>query len=146
MSNEFVQYWHANLIADTKKNGMLIIGNQNVGKSEFCYYLIENLNYDLVADDLVRVVKGKGKGKDCYEGFLCNKDYLGLMHHKEKGFIKMPKALLSAQIYYVVYLYCHIVCQKQMDKALCLELPMIMLDVNGKSWQQCWLELQNILG
>ncbi|WP_395946888.1 hypothetical protein [Caedibacter taeniospiralis] len=139
--NHFSQYWHGSLVTNGKQAGILVVGSPGVGKSDFCYYLLESLNYYLVADDLVRLIKFDTK----YEGILCNKRYYGVIHHKQKGFIKVVRALRSSVVSHVVYLFQHEVEEKYLNKAQSLMLPVIVMDVKSKSWDACATQLQNIL-
>ena len=137
-----MQYWHASFVTNTVGIGLLIIGAPGVGKTEFCYHLIKYSNYYLVADDLVKVIKTN----NAYEGFLCNDQYCGVMHHKKRGLIQVKKALKQGVISHVLYLYCQTKDISYCEKAQTLSLPLIDMNVSGKTWSECERRLQNMLG
>lgn len=120
-----MQYWHGSFISDKEKIGILVIGPPNVGKTELCYYFVNYFNYYLIADDLVMLEKKNKK----YQGFLCNKNYLGILHRKQKGFIRVKNSLPHAVISHVVYLYCQKLDKKYYKKAHSLSLPVITINM-----------------
>lgn len=136
-----MQYWHSSFITNKVDVGLLVIGAPGAGKTEFCYHLIKYLNYYLVADDLVKVVKTH----DSYKGFLCNNQFLGIIHHKKRSYIQVDKALKQGVISHVLYLYCQSIELRYRKKAQALPLPLIEIDVLGNSWHECVKQLQNIL-
>ncbi|WP_440682719.1 hypothetical protein [Cysteiniphilum halobium] len=137
-----MQYWHASFITNNINTGLLVIGPPNIGKTELCYHMIKHLNYYLVADDLVKIIKINS----IYQGFLCNDQYFGVMHHKKKDFIQVEKALKRSVISHVVYLYCQVKDLEYVSKARTLALPLIEINVFEKTWYECAKQLQNILG
>ncbi|WP_162902203.1 phosphoenolpyruvate carboxykinase (ATP) [Facilibium subflavum] len=78
---------HANFVA-RKNRGVLIFGAPGVGKSHLSHVLVQKHGYHLIADDLV-LLRHQKKG---ILGELPNADYLGLLHLKEKGFVKVTQA------------------------------------------------------
>ncbi|WP_192482998.1 MULTISPECIES: hypothetical protein [Cysteiniphilum] len=137
-----MRYWHASLVTNNIDTGLLVIGAPNVGKTEFCYHLIKYLGFYLVADDLV----GIAQINNVYQGSLCNSQYFAVMHHKEKDFIQVEKAVDQSVISHVVYLYRQVKDPKYINKAQTLALPLIEIDVFDKAWHACAKQLQNRLG
>ncbi|WP_157966613.1 hypothetical protein [Fastidiosibacter lacustris] len=140
--NKKLEYWHANLVANMNKLGLLIIGESNIGKSSFSHYLVTNYGFSLVADDLVVVEKIE----TIWLGSLYNRAYQGKLHIHDKGFCIVKQTQASAYITHVVYLYEKQQLETYIKRANLLACDVIDIDVYKKSWQMCYQELQNLLG
>lgn len=130
-----LQYWHASFV-HKRDIGILVIGAPNSGKTEICYHLTQYFDYFLVADDLVKITYKDG----IYKGFLCNKNYLGVLYRKKIGLVTTNKSLHSGIISHIFYLYNKRPDEKYLMKAQQLTLPLLKVDIYKVNCYKCCIE------